>query len=309
MIKELISLLAVYITLFLFGMIVLRTGLFQLGGRSLQRWMQQMTDTPWKGFIIGIIATALLQSSSVIIVMIVGLVAAKIIQFRHSIGIILGANIGTTFTTELLTLDVSSLIIPLLVVGFVALLIPKTLPFSLGCFAFGLSCIFIAMDGLKSLAFPLSSIPNIHSFFHLTNEHLFLGVSLGAIMTALIQSSTATTAIAMGFMNDHILHLPAGIAIMLGANIGTCITAYLASLGSGKSARLVAFANIWVNVIGVLLFLPIIDLLSMVTDFLTPDPMTQLAHASVIFNTICSLILLPIANRFASLIQRMHKRG
>ncbi|GAE30664.1 Na/Pi symporter [Alkalihalobacillus hemicellulosilyticus] len=306
MIKELVSLLAVYITLFLFGMIVLRTGLFQLGGQSFQRWLHQMTDSPWKGLIVGMVATAVLQSSSAIIVMTVGLVATGFIQFRHSIGIILGANIGTTVTTELLTLDVSAMIIPLLIMGFLSLLIPKKITFSFGCSTFGLACIFIAMNGLESLAYPLSSIPNIHSFFHITNEHLSFGIGLGTIMTAFIQSSTATTAIAMGFMNDHILDLPAGIAIMLGANIGTCITAYLASLGSGKSARLVAFANIWLNVIGVLLFLPFIHALSYISQILTPDPMTQLAHASLLFNSICSFLLLPLANYFATLINRIH---
>ncbi|ARK29321.1 Na/Pi symporter [Halalkalibacter krulwichiae] len=306
MVKELFSLLAVFIALFLFGMVVMRAGLFQLGQARFQEFLHRLTNSAWKGMIVGAIATAILQSSSAIIIMTVGLVATGLLAFRHSIGIILGANIGTTMTTELLALDLSMFIIPLLLIGLIALLMPSTKAYSLGCLSFGLACIFIAMDGLEKLAYPLASIPSVHSFFDLTNEHQLLGVGIGTILTAIIQSSTATTAIAMGFMTDHVLNLQAGIAIMLGANIGTCITAYLASIGSGRSAKLVAYANIWLNVFGVLLFIPLIGWLSSVAISLTSSPMMQLAHASLIFNVVCSFLMLPVATYFARFVEWLH---
>lgn len=304
--KELFSLLAVFIALFLFGMVVMRAGLLQIGQESFRQVLHRLTDSPWKGLIVGAFATAVLQSSSAIIIMTVGLVATGLLTFRHSIGIVLGANIGTTMTTELLALDLSLFILPLLIIGLIFLLMPSTFAYSIGSLSFGLACIFIAMNGLETLAYPLASIPIVHSFFDLTNEHQLLGIGIGTVLTAIIQSSTATTAIAMGFMNDNILGLPAGIAIMLGANIGTCITAFLASIGSGKSAKLVAYANIWLNVFGVLLFLPFIGWLGMIASSLTSVPMMQLAHASLIFNLLCSFIMLLFVTPFTRFIEWIH---
>lgn len=308
MFKELFSLLAVFIALFLFGMVIMRAGLFQVGQEKFQRILHKLTDSAWKGLLVGAVASAILQSSSAIIVMTVGLVATGLLAFRHSIGIILGANIGTTLTTELLAFHLSIFIVPLLILGLILLLLPSSKAYSLGCLSFGLACIFIAMDGLETLAYPLASIPSIHSFFELTNEHQLVGIGVGTILTTIIQSSTATTAIAMGFMNDNLLSLPAGIAIMLGANIGTCVTAYLASVGAGKSAKLVAYANIWLNVFGVLLFIPLIGWLGAVASSLTSVPMIQLAHASLIFNVICSFVMLPFVTVFARFIEHIHAR-
>lgn len=304
--KELFSLLAVFIALFLFGMVVMRAGLLQIGQDRFRQILHRVTDSAWKGLVVGAIATAVLQSSSAIIVMTVGLVATGLLTFRHSIGIILGANIGTTMTTELLALDLKSFILPLLIIGLICLLIPTTYTYSIGCLSFGLACIFIAMNGLETLAYPLASIPTVHSFFDLTNEHELLGIGIGTAITAIIQSSTATIAITMGFINDHVLSLPAGIAIMLGANIGTCVTAFLASIGSGKSAKRVAYANIWLNIFGVLLFLPLIGSLSIITSKLTDVPMMQLAHASLIFNLVCSFIMLPLVTPFSKFIEWLH---
>ncbi|MCM3761511.1 Na/Pi symporter [Alkalihalobacillus oceani] len=304
--KELFSLLAVFIALFLFGMTVMRAGLLHLGKSRFQSLIERMTRTAWMGLLIGAFATAVLQSSSAIMVMTVGLVAAGLLSFRNSIGIILGANIGTTMTTELLALDLTMFIGPLLLLGLLFLLLPHSAAYSFGCLFFGLACIFISMNGLEQLAYPLATIPFVHSFFDLTNEYELLGVGIGTLLTALIQSSTATTAIAMGFMNDHLLELSAGISIMLGANIGTCITAYLASIGSGKNAKQVAYANIWLNVLGVLLFLPLIGWLGDLASSLSSVPMTQLAHASLLFNLVCSLVMLFLVTPFIRFIEWLH---
>ncbi|NEU32357.1 Na/Pi cotransporter family protein [bacterium LRH843] len=307
--KDLFSIFAVFIALFLFGMVVMRAGLFHVGEAHFRRVLHRLTDSAWKGLIIGAVATAVFQSSSAILIIVVGLVSTGILTFRHSIGIILGANIGTTMTTELIALDLSYFIIPLLAIGLIFLLLPTTLAYSIGCLSFGLACIFIAMNGLETLAGPLATLPFAHSFFDVTNENQLVGVGIGALLTAIIQSSTATIAIAMGFMNDHILSLPAGIAIMLGANIGTCVTAFLASIGAGPSARLVAYANIWLNVFGVLLFFPFIGWLSELASNLTSVPMMQLAHASLLFNLICSLILLPFVTLFSRFVETLHGKN
>ncbi len=287
-------------------MVVIRAGLLHIGQVYFKDLLHRLTNTAWKGLIMGTLATALLQSSSAVLVITVGLVATGLLSFRHSIGIILGANIGTTMTTELLTLNLSTFIIPFLLIGFLFLLLPSTTSYATGCLFLGLACIFVAMDGLEMLAQPLASIPFIHSFFHLTNEHPFIGLGIGMLLTAIIQSSTATIAITMGFLGDEAVSLLAGIAIMLGANIGTCVTAFLASVGAGKNAQLVAYANIWLNLFGVLLFLPFIQSLAVFVSSLTELPMAQLAHASFFFNLLCSLFMLPFISPFSRFIEAIY---
>ncbi|KYG32027.1 Na/Pi symporter [Alkalihalobacillus trypoxylicola] len=306
MIKEVFSLLAVFIGLFLFGMVILRNGFAQIGQEKIRVVILKMTNSTWKGLLIGIIITALIQSSSAVMVITIALVASKLLTFKHSIGIILGTNIGTTVTTELIAYEFSSFIVPFLLFGFLFFLLPGKLPYALGCLTFGLACIFIAMEGLKELAHPLASISFVHNFFNITNEHHFIGILVGTVLTAIIHSSTATVAIAMGFINDHILTLPAAISIMLGANIGTCMTAYIASLGAGQSAKRVAYANIWLNVFGVVLFIPFIQLFSEFVMTLTTNPMMQVAHSSLIFNIVCSVLILPFVSLFTRFLLYIH---
>ncbi|WP_078545556.1 Na/Pi symporter [Litchfieldia alkalitelluris] len=305
---EIISLFAVYIAIFIFGMTVMRTGLYNLSRDKIKVWLITFTDHPIKGLITGTIITAIIQSSSAVMVLIVGLIATGYLTFKQSIGVILGTNIGTTFTTELITIDIYEAIIPFLIIGFLCLFIKNQQIFSIGALMFGLGCLFVSMNGFEQLAHPLSLYPSLHSFFQYTNDHGLIGVGVGTVITAIIQSSSATTGIIMGFMNEHLLSLHAGIAIVLGANIGTCITAFLASIGSTHEAKLAAYAHIWINVIGVALFYPFIKSLGAVAVMMTSVPDIQLAHVSLIFNVLTSLIALPFSGLLASLILRMHPR-
>lgn len=304
--QQLFSLFAVYITIFLFGMTVMRTGLINLSEDRLKLLLMKMTSNPFKGLIVGTVVTAILQSSSAVMVMTVGLVAASYLTFKQSVGIILGTNIGTCFTTEIIAFNITSVIIPLLIIGVILLSMKKHITYCSGCISFGLGCIFIAMEGLEKLAYPIASIPAAHNFLQLTNENNLIAVGVGAVLSALIQSSTATTAIAMGFISDHILALPAGIGIVLGANIGTCFTAILASIGAKRPAKLVAFAHIWLNIIGVIVFFPFIDWLSSLSMSLTALPNLQLAHAGTIFNIISSFAVLPFVTLFSNFIILLH---
>ncbi|WNF37712.1 Na/Pi symporter [Bacillaceae bacterium IKA-2] len=307
--EQLFSLFAVYITIFLFGMTVMRTGLLNLSQDRLKSVLMRMTSTPFKGLLAGTIITAMLQSSSAVMVMTVGLVAAGYFTFKQSIGIILGTNIGTCFTTEIIAFNITSIIIPLLIIGVILLNMKKHFTYCLGCISFGLGSIFVAMEGLEKLAYPIASIPTAYYFLQLTNEHNLIAVSVGAVLSALIQSSTATTAIAMGFISDQILALPAGIGIILGANIGTCFTAFLASAGAIRQAKLVAFAHIWLNIIGVLAFFPFIGWLATLAASLTSLPNLQLAHAGSLFNIISSLAVLPFVSLFAKFVTKLHGKA
>jgi phosphate:Na+ symporter len=303
---DLLSLFAVFLAIFLYGMTILRTGLYQLSHNKMESYLSKLTDSPWKGLLIGTVVTAIMQSSSAVMVITIGLVSAGMLTFRQTIGIILGANIGTTFTTEWMTLDLGYLVLPLLLLGALLLVTKHVTTFSIGACLFGLGCIFTAMNGFENLAKPLASFPIISSLFTLTNEHELIGIGFGAVLTAIIQSSTATTGITMGLLNEDLLTLSASTAIILGANIGTCLTAYIASIGGGREARLSAFAHIWLNIFGVVLFIPFIHLLGKVAIAFTSLPDVQLAHISLIFNISSSLLALPLAGILATFIIKVH---
>lgn len=295
------------IGLFIFGMTIVRIGMFNLSADKLKTWLKKLTSTPLKGMLTGTFITALVQSSSTVMVLTIGLISAKIMTFPQSIGIILGTNIGTTFKTELITFNLDHALIPLGVTGAVLILLKNRTARSIGMLIFGIASVFTAMKGFESLSGPLTSVPFIHKSLLSLNGSIFFSVIAGASLTSIIQSSTAMTGIAMGFLTGGILNLEAGIAVMLGANIGTCITALAAAIGSGKEAKLAAFAHVWLNVFGVLAFIPLIPWLANIAPELASSKDVQLAHISVIFNVATSIVMLPFANRFGHFIMRVHK--
>ncbi|WP_062355731.1 Na/Pi symporter [Bacillus kwashiorkori] len=297
----------IYIFLFIGGMTVMRTGLMHLSGEKMKQWLLKFTSNPLKSFLFGIIITIILQSSSAVMIIIIGLISARVMSFPQSIGIILGTNIGTTATVEFLAYGTDEFIFPLLITGILFIFFRKSFIRSLGLCLFGLGAIFLAMFGFEKLAIPLAENQYLAKLFVQMNEHLMLSVLVGCIVTAIIQSSTAMTGIAMGFIHANILSLPAAIGIVLGANIGTCFDAYIASIGGGKEAKQTAYAHIWINFIGVFLFLPFLIPFSSIMEDLSFVPEQQLAHASVIFNVVVSLLFLPFTHFFAKMIQRVHK--
>ncbi len=296
------------IGLFIFGMSVLRYGLFSLSGDELKRWLAKFTDTTWKSFLAGILITCILQSSSAVMIITIGLIAAKMLTFTQSIGIILGTNIGTTITTELITFNIESLLIPLMITALILLFIQKGKVQSFGMILLGVSFVFLAMKGFGHLAVPLKQMGMIDLLLEQLDNSYVLSILAGAIITGIIQSSTATVGIIMGFLATGAMDIDTGVAIMLGSNIGTCVDAFIAAIGSGREARLTAYAHIWLNVLGVLAFYPFIKWLSEIGQVLAQTPDVQLAHISVLFNLICSLIVLPFANSFGKLILIMHDK-
>ncbi|WP_409301762.1 Na/Pi symporter [Peribacillus sp. SCS-155] len=297
----------IYICIFLAGMAALRNGLFNLSGESLKKVLSKVTDAPWKGFLTGTIITGVLQSSSAVMVMTVGLVSVGSLSFSQTIGIILGSNIGSTVTTEFMTLSLDKWAIPGIIAGVGFCLIPHIMAKSFGTALIGLSAIFAAIGGFKMLAGPLSSLPLVDKLLISIENHLVLALITGIVVTAIIHSSSATIGIAMSFLAGAQISVYAGIAIMLGSNIGTCITGYMASIGSGPEAKFTAYAHIWLNVLGVLFFLPFIGSMESLTALLTTDKALQLAHASVLFNVITSVLVLPFSRQFAKMILFLHK--
>lgn len=294
------------IGLFIYGMTLLRSGLMNLSAESLKKWLVKLTSAPWKGAIVGTLITAVLQSSSAVMIITIGFVSARLLTFPQSIGIILGTNIGTTFTTELITFNIEAYLIPLAITGSVLALFKKKSPRSIGFVLLGISCVFAAMRGFEYFAGTLKNVEQINRLLLALDESHLYGILAGIVITAIIQSSTATTGIIMGFLTAGTMDLDTGIAIMLGSNIGTCVDAYLASIGSGREAKLSAYAHIWLNIIGVIVFYPFISLLTDIGLQLASESDVQLAHISVIFNVVSSLLILPFATQFGRLIIKFH---
>ncbi|MGG0284025.1 Na/Pi symporter [Peribacillus butanolivorans] len=296
-----------FIAIFLAGMAVLRIGLFNMSGAALKTFLSKVTDRPWKGFFAGTIFTGILQSSSAVMVMTVGLVSAGSLTFPQTIGIILGTNIGSTFTAEFMTISLDRWIIPGVISGAILCLMPKVLLKSAGMSLIGISAIFAAMSGFKMLSKPIAVYPSVQTLISNIEDHMSIALLAGILLTAMIHSSSATIGIAMSFLISGELSVASAIIMMLGSNIGTCITGYMASIGSGRQAAFTAYAHIWLNVIGVAAFLPLVDVLERTAAFFTDDKGTQLAHASVIFNIVTSLIVLPFARQFSNFILLIHR--
>lgn len=289
-------------------MTLLRSGLFNLSAGSLKNWLAAVTNSPWKGTVMGTIVTAVLQSSSAVMIITIGMVSARMLTFPQTIGIILGTNIGTTFTTELITFNIESYIVPLAAAGSILAVMKNKSLRSSGLALLGLSAVFAAMRGFEYLAGSVKDNDMVNHWLLTLDGNYLFAVAAGIVLTAIIQSSTATTGIIMGFLTAGAMDLDTGIAIMLGSNIGTCVDAYLASIGSGKEAKLTAFAHIWLNCLGVAAFYPFIHVLAVLGESAASSPDVQLAHISVLFNVISSLLVLPFANQFGRFVIRLHGR-
>jgi phosphate:Na+ symporter len=303
-----LALFILFVAVFLLGMMVLRKGLFSLSADSMKKWIVRMTGTPLKGLIAGAFVTAILHSSSAVMVITIGLISAGILTFRQSIGIILGSNIGTTFTLEMITINIDIFIVPLAVIGAFMMVTKASRSQNIGRILFGMAAVFAAMRGFSYLADPLTTLPVIEHTLNQMNTNLFVSLAAGTVLTAIIQSSTAMSGILMGFLSEGTIEFSSALAAILGANIGTCATALLASAGAGKEARLTAYAHFWLNFVGMLVFFPLVDDYARIAP-LTADRLdVQLAHASVLYNVISSLLVLPFADRFGKMIILFHGR-
>lgn len=303
---NLFSAFITFLTLFLFGLTILKIGVQQLSYYKMKIFLQQYTSSPLKGFVIGVLATGILQSSSTTMVLTVTLTASGILSFSNSLGIILGANLGTTVTGELLSFSSVWLMWLFLITGTMLLFAHKQKFFSAGCILFGLGTIFTALFGFESMAQPIQETPAFQHYIDNISDSSLLSILFGTLITAIIQSSSAFTGILMSFMNEGILPLSTAIAMLLGANIGTCVTALLASIRGGIEGKRTALAHVWVNITGVICFVPFISAFSEFVMHLSEVPGRQLAHAAVLFNGAISFLFLPFVQPFARFMRWMY---
>ena len=300
------------LALFLYGMEKMADALKAVAGERLKSVLAKLTTNRVTGALTGAFVTAIIQSSSVTTVLVVGFITAEVMSFSQAVGVIFGTNIGTTITAQIIAFKVTKYALLLISVGFGMLFIGnKERMKQYGAMVMGLGLIFFGMGVMSNAMKPLQSYqPFLDLMAHMDNP--ILGILTAACFTGLVQSSSATTGIVIVMASQGFITLTAGIALIFGANVGTCITALLASIGKPREAIRAGVVHILFNIIGVVIWLGFINQLAQMVIWLSPvaqgvsgveklaaETPRQIANAHTIFNIANAIIFLPFAKLIA----------
>ena len=241
----------------LLGIDTLSAGMEELAGKQIQSWLERMTSNRLKAAMFGTTATAVLQSSSLLMVTMIGLINANLLTLEQAINIILGQEIGTTLTGQLIAFDIARYSFLVLIAGYMLQTLgPEKRTQGVGKALLGIGLVFLGLETMKSGIRPLIEQATVRSWLAAMGAIPILGVLAGATVTAAIHSSAATTALVIALGAARAITLPGAVSLILGANIGTCVTGWMASLRSVKASRRASTAQIFMNLLGVALFLP-----------------------------------------------------
>lgn len=306
-ITDLLSLLG-GLALFLYGMQMMSSGLEAAAGNKMKSILERLTSNRIKGVLVGAVITAVIQSSSATTVMLVGFVNSGLMTLSQAVWVIMGANIGTTITGQLIALDIG-VIAPLFAIGGVAtiMFVKNEKVHHISSIFAGLGILFMGMDMMGAAMEPLQNSPG---FIRLMTrfDNPLIGILVGAAFTAVIQSSSASVGILQALAKTGMIPLSNAVYILFGQNIGTCITAVLASIGMKVNAKRTTVIHLMFNMIGTVLFTAICLVLPYVefVESLTPgNPVAQIANAHTIFNILTTLILLPFGNHMALVAEKI----
>ncbi len=306
------------LALFLYGMSMLGSGLEKLSGGRLEQTLEKLTNNVFKGVLLGALVTGAIQSSSATTVIVVGLVNARILKLRQAIGIIMGANIGTTVTAHILRLsDLSSdnfflmllkptTLAPVVgIIGILMVMVGKKQKYkTLGEILLGFCILFTGMFNMEAAVSPLSESPEFAGLFASLSNPV-IGVLVGAGVTAIIQSSSASIGILQALSSTGIITWSSAIPIILGQNIGTCITPILASIGASKNAKRTAAVHLSFNIIGTCVFLIVIYTIQSISPFSfweLPIDKGGIANFHTTFNVCVTLMFLPFVGLLEKLV-------
>ena len=296
--------------IFLFAIKYMGDGLQKAAGNRLRDILDRFTTNPFMGVLVGIIVTVLIQSSSGTTVITVGLVSAGFMTLRQAIGVIMGANIGTTVTAFIIGLDVGAYALPIMAVGaFLIFFIKKNQIKNMGEVIFGFGGLFL---GLELMSGGMKPLRELQSFTDLTlsmSDQPILGVVVGTIFTLIVQSSSATVGILQGLYAENLVDIKAALPILFGDNIGTTITAVLASIGASVAARRAAATHVLFNVIGSVIFLilliPFTAYVEWISSVLALESKMQIAFAHGTFNVANTIIQFPLIGAWAWLVTKL----
>ena len=285
--------------LLLYGLKILGEGLELAAGAKLKVLLEKMTSNRFAAVLVGFVITTLIQSSSTTTVMVVGFVNTGIMNLTQAIGVIMGANIGTTTTSILVSLDIGKYAPIAIGIGvFLSMLTKKTTKKHIGLVITGFGMLFLGMTLMKDAMEPLASSP-VFSEWLMNANNPFVAILIGTVITAVIQSSAASIGILQALASQGLIPLHFAAYVIYGQNIGTCITALISSIGTKKNSKRTAVMHVLFNVFGTVIFIILTKLLPF-TDWiesLTDNTMMQLSLVHIIFNVVSTLIMFPFADK------------
>ena len=282
--------------LFLYGMNLMGDGLQKSAGSKLKRIIELLTSNVIMGVLVGMVVTMVIQSSSATTVMVVGFVNAGIMSLTQAIGVIMGANIGTTITAQLVSLDVDFLAPVALGIGIVIYMFSnKPKHKNIAEILIGFGILFTGMDFMKEAVKPLAGYQGFTDMLLSFGHHPILGVLMGFAITAIVQSSSASMGMLIALASQGLIPITAALPILYGENIGTCVTSLISSIGASRNARRAAIMHLIFNVLGSMIFMFILSkpIVAIVTAIDPTDAARQIANAHTLFNILNVIVLLP----------------
>ncbi|MFU0824265.1 MAG: Transcriptional regulator PhoU [Clostridium sp.] len=292
--------------LFVYGMQLMGDGLQKAAGNKLKKIVEALTRNRILAVLVGAGVTAILQSSSATTVMVVGFVNAGLMNLFQAAGVIMGANIGTTITAQLIAFKLSDVAPLILGIGAVIVLFSKKKRTKdLGDIVLGFGILFVGMSMMENAMKPLGELDAFRNLILTIGQHPLLGVLVGLAMTATVQSSSATIGILMALASNNSISLNAALPILFGDNIGTCVTALLASIGTNKNARRAALIHLTFNCVGTLLFMSAFSLVMKFIPMLGGDIQRQIANAHTIFNITNVIVQIPFIPLLVKFVNKL----
>lgn len=287
--------------LFLFGIRTMGDGLENAAGAKLKRMLEVLTGNRFLAVLVGFVVTAIIQSSTATTVMVVGFVNAGMMSLAQAVGVIMGANIGTTVTSLLIALNFSSVAAASVLVGVILMLASKkTVVKNLGAIFTGFGLLFLGIDMMSDSMAPLRESAGFMNFIVTVSEsplRPLFGIILGIVMTAVLQSSSASVGVLQTLAMQGLVPLKFSVFVLFGQNIGTCLTALFSTVGAKKNSKRAAVIHLLFNVIGTGIFI-LIALLTPYVEWiekLSPDPMAQIAISHIVFNIVSTVVMFPFA--------------
>lgn len=293
--------------LFLFGIRTMGDGLENAAGAKLKRMLEVLTGNRFLAVLVGFVVTAIIQSSTATTVMVVGFVNAGMMSLAQAVGVIMGANIGTTVTSLLIALNFSSVAAASVLVGVILMLASKkTVVKNLGAIFTGFGLLFFGIDMMSDSMAPLRDSAGFMNFIVTVSEsplRPLFGIILGIVMTAVLQSSSASVGVLQTLAMQGLVPLKFSVFVLFGQNIGTCLTALFSTVGAKKNSKRAAVIHLLFNLIGTGIFI-LIALLTPYVEWiekLSPDPMAQIAISHIVFNIVSTVVMFPFAKALVKL--------
>ncbi|MBN2386439.1 MAG: Na/Pi cotransporter family protein [Anaerolineales bacterium] len=288
------------LALFLFGIRMLSGGMEKLAGDQIQKWLDRVTSGRIRSALFGTAATALIHSSGLLMVTMIGLINANLMSVQQAISVMLGQEIGTTLTAQIVAFNIGNFNMVFVVLGVILFEFFRQRDWNkYGEISFGIGIVFLGMTLMSGALDELMEISWIARGFLTMGQYPLVAVLAGLLMTSITQSSTAVTSMTVAMGMSNAITIEAAVGIILGSNIGSCITGLIASLRLSRAARQASLAQITINVFGVLLFLPFIAPYASLISHTSSELPRQIANAHTIFNVSVSIILFPFVKQIA----------